>query len=442
MDLVAGAVEEAGVDEHHPVLHLADHGGEVEAGAPLLVHDPDLEAVAGKPEQVLCAVEQAAGEGGFLGSVHLGLDDIDRAGRAVGARAAQIVERGKAGNDGVGQPFLNVLTVDPHHRIGHEMPDIAHEHQRPALEGESAAGGLVDAIRLEPPLHAPAALVEAGAQIALHQAEPVSVNRHFLLGVDGRDRILAIHDCGDGALKQEIGHAGFVGSADRMAGVYDDLDMEVVMAKQQRRAPPPGEQKRVAQGAEVGDEAPVLDPVRRDVGVAAAGQRRDLVEEGAAPGDHPSAPFFIVAAAPRPVAEHVGAVEGVVEAAPAGVGGVERVTGVADRDHKLRPGDPGDLGIDILRADREGRGRIDEIADVAKELLFLGPVARPAAERRIALVDPRLQILASAKEAFVLGRELAQQCGEAEPEGGGLDAGAGKRFLFDEGLQPPVHLDP
>ena len=61
------------------------HRGEVDAGAALLVHHPDLDGVAGQAEQILGAVEQAAGESGFLGAVHLRLDDVDRAGGAVGA---------------------------------------------------------------------------------------------------------------------------------------------------------------------------------------------------------------------------------------------------------------------------------------------------------------------------------------------------------------------
>jgi len=64
MDLVAGAVEETGVDEHQAALHGLDAGGEVGGGAALLVHQPDLEGVAVEAEQVLHRVEQAVGEGG------------------------------------------------------------------------------------------------------------------------------------------------------------------------------------------------------------------------------------------------------------------------------------------------------------------------------------------------------------------------------------------
>ena len=43
----------------------------------------------------------------------------------------------------------------------------------------------------------------------------------------------------------------------------------------------------------------------------------------------------------------VGAVERVVERAPARIGGVQRIARIHHRHDQLRPGDHGDLGIDI-----------------------------------------------------------------------------------------------
>src|SRR5690606_21103279 len=53
VDLVTGAVEEAGVDEHHALGGGLDAGLEVDGGAALLVHDADLQGVAGQAEDVL-----------------------------------------------------------------------------------------------------------------------------------------------------------------------------------------------------------------------------------------------------------------------------------------------------------------------------------------------------------------------------------------------------
>ena len=78
MNLIARAIQKPGVDEHHSIAHRADAFGKIHAGAPLLVHDADLERVPGEPEQCLHLGKELCGEGGFLGAVHLGLDDVHR----------------------------------------------------------------------------------------------------------------------------------------------------------------------------------------------------------------------------------------------------------------------------------------------------------------------------------------------------------------------------
>ena len=62
VDLVAGAVEEAGVDEDDPVPGRVHGGGEVQRGAPLLVHQADLERVRREPEEFLHPAEERDGE--------------------------------------------------------------------------------------------------------------------------------------------------------------------------------------------------------------------------------------------------------------------------------------------------------------------------------------------------------------------------------------------
>ncbi|PHK30346.1 hypothetical protein VF14_28135 [Nostoc linckia z18] len=101
MDLVAGAVEEAGIDEDDAVLHRRDAGGEIGGGAALLVHHADLDGVAREPEQILDRVEQPVGEAHFLRPVHLGLHDIDGAGAAVAdaAEPFQVVKRDRRCDD-------------------------------------------------------------------------------------------------------------------------------------------------------------------------------------------------------------------------------------------------------------------------------------------------------------------------------------------------------
>jgi hypothetical protein len=57
VNLVAGSVEKARIDEHHAFLDRADALGEIHGGAPFLIHDPDLERVSRQAEQVFHRAE-------------------------------------------------------------------------------------------------------------------------------------------------------------------------------------------------------------------------------------------------------------------------------------------------------------------------------------------------------------------------------------------------
>ena len=198
MDLVAGAVEEAGVDEADALQRLLDAGLEVDRGAAFLVHDADLHGVFRQAEHLLDPAEQFAGQRDLVGAVHLRLDDIDRAGAAVAglAVALEIVDREQAGDRGVEQAFRNLLTLAVEHGVGeHVMADIAHQQQAAAMQLEFlAVGRLVDAVGIERALERLAALVEIGRQRAVHQAERVAIDQHLVFGVDGGDAVFHVED--------------------------------------------------------------------------------------------------------------------------------------------------------------------------------------------------------------------------------------------------------
>ena len=77
-------------------------------------------------------------------------------------------------------------------RVGHQMPDIAHEHQAAASKGEAA----IIAVRLKRAGHCPPAFVEGRNQITTHQAKPVGICRNLVLRVDGSDRVFQIDNRG------------------------------------------------------------------------------------------------------------------------------------------------------------------------------------------------------------------------------------------------------
>ena len=95
VDLVAGAVEEAGVDEHHAVARGVDAGARLALVRRSSSMMPIFSVLRGRPSSVLDAGEELVGEGDLLRPVHLRLDDVDRAGAAVRQRPVplEVVQR-------------------------------------------------------------------------------------------------------------------------------------------------------------------------------------------------------------------------------------------------------------------------------------------------------------------------------------------------------------
>ena len=144
VDLVAGAVEEAGVDEHHPILCRVDARLQVDRGAPLLIHDAHLQRVAREAQHVFDTREDRVGECHLLRAVHLRLDDIDRAGPAVARRTVEVMHRDQRRYGGIQQTLRRLAARRIEHRIGvHVMADIAHQHEAAARQGQRAASGVV-----------------------------------------------------------------------------------------------------------------------------------------------------------------------------------------------------------------------------------------------------------------------------------------------------------
>ena len=115
------------------------------------------------------------------------------------------------------------------------------------------------------------------------------------------------------------------------------------------------------------------DGVQAHVLVAGAVQGHGLVEKFRGPFDDDLPPCRVVACALLPAwgpRQHIGAVEGVIEAGPTGVGGVEGVAGVHHRHHELRAGQGGDFRIHIGGFDGEIGRRRNQIADFRRKALY------------------------------------------------------------------------
>ena len=303
------------------------------------------------------------------------------------------------------------------------MADIADEEQAAAGQGEAAAVGRgVGAIRVERASHHRPALFERIAKVSPHQAEPVGISRDLVRRVDGGDRILQVANGGERGFEDDVGNTRWIGRADRMVRIEHDFDVQAIVAEELALPARADELRRVGEA----------DVVARQVGPAAARQRDGIVQEGLGPGDDLRAALWVIALPRRRAGNRVGAVERVVQAAPARIGGVEQEAGVEDRHDQLRPGQPRDFVIDMGAADDEGRGLGDQIADVAEKLLIGGGVMGLAPALFMPAVDLRLQRIALAQQGDILRREARQDRGCARPEGVGGDSGARQGARVDE----------
>ena len=194
---------------------------------------------------------------------------------------------------------------------------------------------------------------------------------------------------------------------------------------------------------EARDEIAALDFVAGRVLVRAFGQRRGLIQHVARIRDHLGAAHRVVALALfRSVGfgDHVGAVERVIERAPASVRRVERIACVQDGHHQLRPGLQGKLRVHVGGGGLGACRRRHEVADLLQEAAIGRHVPDRAGVGLVPAVELRLQAIAFGQQGDVLGSELLHDGVEATPEIGAAHAGAGQHLLFDKAMQFGGHL--
>ena len=200
---------------------------------------PTLMVSRRQAEQLLDAAEQLDGEGDLVGAVHLRLHDVHRA----GARVRQLRAR-RAGR----RRLPSAVMIASRMPSGTSLPSRSstasvvirwptwrmNSSERPRSVTSSPDGRGVGAVGVHRPGEGLAALGDLLGERALHQPQPVAVAEHLVLGVDGRDRVLEVHDRGDRGLQQQVLDAGGVGGADRVLAVDLDLDVQAVVDQQHR----------------------------------------------------------------------------------------------------------------------------------------------------------------------------------------------------------------
>ncbi len=250
-----------------------------------------------------------------------------------------------------------------------------------------------------------------------------------------------------------------IGGADAASAVDRDLDVQAVVAQQDR-----GRRARVARVAgeyggigelgravrgravcEAGGEPGGAHRVAGHIPVRRAAERHHLIEEVAHRVDHPLAADRVVAALPGRaaiLADRVGPVQRVIQRAPPGVGRVEREPPVADRHHELRSGERGDLRVDVLRGHLERAGIGQQVADLGEERLVGGRVHWLACVPAVPGVDRRLQLVAPGEQRPVDRRQVGDDARHARPEAGRVgDTRGGQRLLLDERVQAARDLE-
>jgi len=172
--------------------------------------------------------------------------------------------------------------------------------------------------------------------------------------------------------------------------------------------------------------------------VTAGAERSHLIQDLASLCRHAYAARPVVAVAARGTAflgNGVGAVECVIQAAPACIRRIQGVARIGDGHDELRAGDAGDFRVDILGADGERRRLRFQVADPAQELEVGRGIDRSAAGDAVPCVDHVLQAIAPVQQCPVARRQIADELAVAAPERIGVHAGSRDRLGVDEIIQ-------
>ena len=429
------------------MLRGADAFRKVDGGAPFFVHDADLQGVSRQGQQVFDGAEQFIGKRDFVRSVHFGLDDVNRSGTRITprARTAQVMQGDERGHRRIDKGLRYGAAVQAHGVAHHVVADVAHQHETAAGQHESlSARRPVPPIRIQAAQHGFAAFLDPRLQAPVHQSQPVSISLYLVLGIHRGDRILAILNRRDRRFQQHIADAGRIIAADDVCAIDVQFYMQPMVDQQQHRRRA-GISLKAAQCScilqaahaavvELHFESVRSHTVAHGIVMRTAGKREVLIQEIAGKRDDFRAALRIVGAGAgcAVLRNGVGAVQRIVEAAPAGIGRIQGVARIADRHHQLRPGDLRDLRIDMVGIDGERLPLGYEIANLDQVRLVARMIEGRARILTVPGIDLRLQLVASQQQRGVSRRQFPNEGRESVPKGLRLDTRARHGFAGDE----------
>src|SRR5262249_17756405 len=160
-----------------------------------------------------------------------------------------------------------------------------------------------------------------------------------------------------------------------------------------------------------------------------------------APARHDSLTAYLVvrtcAGGAAVLRDSIRAIECIVEAAPARVCGIQRISRVGERHDELGPGNYRDLVIDISGADSKIFAFWQNIADVTQKPLVVAQIKWLAGALTMILIDAGLELVANRKQLAISRAAVGQQFGQAAPERLSRDARSRRCLLFDKLIQGP-----
>ncbi len=328
------------------------------------------------------------------------------------------------------------------------MAHIAHQHQGAAFNADLAAiRTRIGFIARKAAGHHLACFLEALLQIAAHQSQPIAIGQHFILGIDTSDRVFAIHDRGDSAFHTDISQQGLIAAANRMGAIKDQFHMHAVITQQNgiRRfgiAREADEFRRIDQRLVINQQLAFFDIVAAHIGMAAPLNREGVIQKDPCARHNPCPAPAIIAPRCWQAAHGIGAVIGIIKAAPPCISRIQGKTRIGDWNDKLRACHCGDLGVDLAGFDLEGLTLGEEVADFAQEILIGIAVMRLAAMRDMPVINLLLQALALLKQGAVLASLVMQKRREPCPERARLNTSAWQSLRFDEICQFGCNLQP
>ncbi|MNV16863.1 hypothetical protein D3C71_1076340 [compost metagenome] len=175
----------------------------------------------------------------------------------------------------------------------------------------------------------------------------------------------------------------------------------------------------------------------------ARGQRRRVVQHLARKRNHLGAAHGVVALAlfgAAFFADGVRAIQRVIQAAPARIGGVECITCVQDGHHQLRAGLGGQLVVHVGGGRLHLGGLGHQVADLFEEAAVGHHVLDGAGVGLVPGVQLGLQAVALGQQGDVARGQVRHDGVKALPEGGGIDTRAGQHLVFDKAVQGGGHL--